>query len=212
LERRFPKIEDISIDQIWEWHERGLDSKKMPEEIIAYLDAMDKVREMSRRFDRYGSKESIIDYLMEIEGLSYYLANQLYNNSFEYFNTNSTVSVQARLQWIVDMMVKNIQTSILLQKDTSDGAKINRMLRELKDVVAELGKDDEELDDLLKRKPIKLYTLNPEDVGMPAIKKSELKKMIEGYDEVTELQRSKIFEEAMLLPMNIFDDPELRNE
>lgn len=212
MERKFPDIQDLSIDDVWEWHDKGLDSKSLPQEIADYLDAMDKVRNMSRRFDKYGSKESIIDYLINIEGYSYYLATKLYNNSFEYFNTNDSISLEAHLNWIVDMMKKNIQAGILMSEDTNDSARIGRMLRELKDVVTELGQNEDEMDEILKRKPIKLYTMKPEDVGMPAIPKKELEKLLATYDEITEVQRDIIREEMMLLPPNLFRDPEKRNE
>ncbi|MAR57248.1 MAG: hypothetical protein CMM93_08705 [Rickettsiales bacterium] len=212
MERKFPDISDLSIDDIWEWHDKGLDSKKLPMEVVEYIDAMDKVRNMSRRFDKYGSKANIIDYLTNVEGYSYYLANKLYNNSFEYFNTNDSVSLDAHLNWIVDMMKQNIQQGILLSKDTNDNARIGRMLRELKDVVSELGRNEDELDEILKRKPIKLYTLKPEDVGMLPIPKKKLDKLLDSYEEITEAQRTIIKEEAMLIPGNLFRDPELRNE
>ena len=206
MDSKFPNIEDISLEQIYEWQERGLDSKKMPEEIVAYFDAMDKVRAMTLRFDRWGSKDAILDYLVGIEGLSRYLATKLYNQTVEFFYCDTEISKEAWLNRILDMMEKNIQASVLLVKDTNDGAKVNKMLKELADVVKELHPDSDELDDAITRKPMKLYTMTPEDVGLPSVNRTEAKKMIEQYPDLPEIVKKRIMQEAQIIPLEVFTD------
>ncbi|MDC7994460.1 hypothetical protein [Altibacter sp. HG106] len=208
----FPDIKDISIEQIWDYHDRGLDSKKMPEEIVQYLDAMDKVRAMSRRFDKYGGKGTIINYLVDVVGYSRYLANQLYNNSFEYFNTNDSISKDSLLNWIIEMMQNNIQEAILKAHDVADNARISRMLKELKEVLMAKGSEDDKWAELAERKPLKIYSLKPEDIGLAHVGEKEIAALVAKIPGITEAQRKIIEGEAALLPIDIFQPQELRNE
>ena len=206
LARKFPDIQDISLEQIYDYMERGFESKTLPEEVMHYLDAMDKVRAMRLRFDKWGSKEAIVSYLMKVEGYSRYLATKLHNQAVEFFYVDPTASKQALLNELLEKMEKNLNVSILLVKNTADAAKVQKMMVEMKDMIKEIYPDSDALDEEFTRKPIKLYTQNPEDVGLPPVNRSELKKMIEGYPELHEVVLEKIRQEAGELPMKLFLD------
>ena len=68
---------------------------KAPQEIVDYLDLMDKIRGMHLRIDRYGGKDAIVNHLMKVEGLSRYLANKAYNQAMEYFYADNDISKEA---------------------------------------------------------------------------------------------------------------------
>lgn len=202
----FPKIQDLSIEQIYDWMERGLDAQQLPEEIVDYLDAMDKVRAMRNRFDKWGSKDAILDYLVKIEGYSRYLATKLYNHTVEFFYVDPTASKQALLNDIFQKMEKNLHMAISFAKDTSDSAKIQKMLIDMANIVKEIYPDtDDDGSDYISR-PIKLYTQKPEDVGLPPQNRKEISKMIDKFPELHEVVLQKIKEEAGVLPMKLFLD------
>ena len=204
MARKFPDIQDISLEQIYDYMERGFESKQLPQEVMDYLDAMDKVRAMRLRFDKWGSKDAIVDYLVKIEGYSRYLAVKLYNHAVEFFYVDSTISKQAFMNQLLEKMEKNLNIAALLVKNTADAAKVQQMMVQMKDVAKEIFPDDDGIDEEFFRRPIKIYTQLPEEVGLPPVNRSELKKMIEGYPELHEVVIKKIQEEAGALPMNLF--------
>lgn len=204
MARKFPDIQDISLEQIYDYMERGFESKQLPQEVMDYLDAMDKVRAMRLRFDKWGSKDAIVDYLVGVEGYSRYLAVKLHNHAVEFFYVDSTISKQAFMNQLLEKMEKNLNIAALLVKNTADAAKVQQMMVQMKDVAKEIFPDDDGIDEEFFRRPIKIYTQLPEDVGLPPVNRSELKKMIEGYPELHEVVIKKIQEEAGALPMNLF--------
>ncbi len=202
--RKFPDIQDISIDQIYEFMERGFEAKTMPAEIAEYLDAMDKVRAMRLRFDKWGSKEAIITYFVNVEGYSRYLATKLHNQAVEFFYIDPTASKQAMLNELLEKMEKNLSVAIMLTANTGDAAKVQKMMIDMKDVIKEIYPDDDGMDEDFFRRPIKLYTQKPEDVGLPPVNRAELKKFIETLPELHTVVMDKIREEAGDLPMKLF--------
>lgn len=202
--RKFPDIQDISIEQIYEYMERGFESKTMPKEIAEYLDAMDKVRAMRLRFDKWGSKDAIITYLVNVEGYSRYLATKLHNQAVEFFYIDPTASKQAMLNELLEKMEKNLSVAIMLTQNTADAAKVQKMMIDMKDVIKEIYPDDDGIDEEFTRRPLKLYSQLPEDVGLPPVSRKELKKMTEEYPELHEVVIKKIQEEAGILPMKLF--------
>lgn len=203
---KFPNIQDISLEQIYDYMERGFESKALPAEIAEYLDAMDKVRAMRLRFDKWGSKEAIVTYLVEIEGYSRYLATKLHNQAVEFFYIDPTASKQALLNELLEKMEKNLNVSILMVQNTADGAKIQKMMVEMAAIIKDIYPDKDLEDEEFFRKPIKIYTQAPEDVGLPPVNRAELKKMIAEYPELHEVVIAKIQQEAGALPMKLFLD------
>ena len=194
LARKFPDIQDISIEQIYEYMERGFESKTMPAEVVEYLDAMDKVRAMRLRFDKWGSKDAIISYLVNVEGYSRYLATKLHNQAVEFFYIDPTASKQAMLNELLEKMEKNLSVAIMLTANTADAAKVQKMMIDMKDVIKEIYPDDDGIDEEFTRRPLKLYSVS----------RKELKKMTEEYPELHEVVIKKIQEEAGILPMKLF--------
>lgn len=204
MARRFPDIQDLSLEQIYDYMERGFESKTLPPEIADYLDAMDKVRSMRLRFDKWGSKDAVIDYLIGIEGYSRYLATKLYNHAVEFFYIDATASKEALLNELLQKMEKNLHFAIAMSKDTADAARVQKMMVEMKDVIKEIYPDADNLPEEFEYKPIKIYTQKPEEVGLPPVNRTELKKMIEAYPDLHEVVIEKIKEEAGILPMKLF--------
>lgn len=201
---KFPEITDISIEYIYEWQERGLSSKVIPEDIANYLDAMDKVRGMSLRFDKWGSKEAIVDYLVKVEGYSRYLADKLYNQTMEFFYVDMGISKEALFGRLYSYMEKNLHFAILKSQNTTDAEKVQRMIEKMKDLINDMFPEDLGFDDEHFRRPIKIYTMTPEEAGLPSANRKEINAMIEKFPELPELVKKKIKEEAMVLPMKIF--------
>lgn len=196
-------MRDIELDEIYDFVENGIPSENKSDTML-YMLEMDKVRGMFLRIDKFASKDAILNHLTKIDGYSRYFATKLYNNAIEYFYCDTTISKAAWRNVYAEKMEKTINFAIATMKDTSDAAKVGKM-------IAELGKlrqlDQPDLDDFpseLFDKPFKLYTLDPEMAGIPKADRRGVADFIDGLPELTELQRETIKREAGVLPLKVF--------
>lgn len=193
-------LDNISLDDIYDF----IDSKsgKISPEIERYLELMDKVRGMHYNALRFGSKERIIKHLMKVEGLSRFLANKIYNNAMEYFFCDNEISKQAWRNVIAERQDRLINMAIALAKDVSDLAKISKMNIDLAPLLGLDKEDAPELPQELFDRPFKLYSYDAKMLGIPtAVDRKKLSKLIDDLPELTEKERSRIRQEALLEPL-----------
>ncbi len=198
-------IQDIDLDTIYDFVDNG-DRSKAPQEIIDYLDLMDKIRGMSLRIDRYGSKDAIVNHLIKIEGLSRFLANKAYNQSMEYFYADSDISKEAWRNILAQRMDKNYAIAQLLVKDVSDAKKVNDMIKDMGIALGLHLPDPEPVPEGAYQRPTKIYTLSMEDLGKVPQSKKELREFIMQMPEVSEKVKLMALQEALLEPMNLFPE------
>jgi hypothetical protein len=199
-------ILDISLEAIYDFIENG-SPLSAPKGVADYLAEMDKVRAMNLRIDKWGSKDNIVSHLIKVDGYSYYLANKLYNQSIEYFYADATISKQAWLLKIAEGMERDINMSALIAENTSDFAKITKMRSELKGVILEAIPDVDPYEDGAYARPFKIYTMSPEDAGLPSANRPELSKWIDSFEDVSEIVKDRIKVEAGVMPGKYFLDP-----
>lgn len=200
-------LKDIDLDYIYEFMEGGI-SDEMPQEVADYLEMMDKVRGMRLRIDKWASKDAIVNHLIKIDGLSYYLANKLYNQTVEFFYCDSSISKQAWRNVYAEQMEKVIAFAISMMKDASDAAKVGRMILDMAKIRQLDQPDVEELPQELFERPFKLYTTNPEDLGLPGIDRRKLAQFIDNMEDLSEVEKDIIRREARILPLKVFPTDE----
>ncbi len=199
------KIEDLSLSDIYDFLEFG-NMNNAPAHIVEYIQVLDKIRAMSLRIDQFGSKEAILKHLVAIEKYSRYKANKLYEEALEYFYSDSTISKQAWKYIIAEKMMMNINFAEQIKESVQDSEKIQGMYLKLRDVL-ELDKEDkEELPQELFRKPVKLFTVDTELLGLPKVDRNRLAEMIEAIPELTEKEKLRIKSEALVIDLKAFPD------
>lgn len=203
--QKYKDIQDIDLDAIYDFIDNG-DRSKAPQEIIDYLDLMDKIRAMHLRIDRYGSKDAIVNHLMKVEGLSRYLANKAYNQAMEYFYADNDISKEAWRNILAQRMEKNISLAQQLVKDVADSSKVNKMYIEMAQALGLHLPDPEPVPEGAYDRPTKIYTLSMEDLGRVPQPKKELRDFIMNLPEVSEKVKQMALQEALLEPMQIFPD------
>lgn len=199
------KLENISLQDIFDYVESG-SPDNAPEEIIRYLDLLDKARSMHLRIKKYGTREAILKHLMKVENLSRYLANQIYNDSLEYFYANQQISNEAWRNIIAERMYNNYLLAIAVAKDTKDIKQANAILMEVYKARGLDQPDKEELPEALFNKPWKLYAMDAEMLGMPSTNRIELGKLIDELPELTEKEKMMIKREAAVTQIKLFPD------
>jgi hypothetical protein len=196
-------INDISLEHIYDFMEKG-SVNNAPPAIVEYLDLLDKVRAMYLRIDKWGSKEAIVKHLMVSDKLSRYKASQVCDEAQEYFYRDSTISKKAWRNIYAEKAEKMINFAMLNVKTVDDGLKVIKMLQETFDLRGGNEPDKEELPDSLFQPPWVVYSPDAEFLGMPKINRTALSEMIDKLPELTEKEKIRIKQEALILPLKVF--------
>lgn len=198
-------IEDISLEQLYDFMERGSLSNA-PEHIVYFLETIEKVRSMIYRMDIYGTKEAIIKHLIISEKISKYRAEKLYNETIEYFFVDSHVSKDAWRNFYADKMDKVLNFAMETMKDVSDAAKVIKMMVDITNLRQVNEPDKEKIPDSFFEKPINLLSLDADIFEFGSADKKRLNDIIETFPDLTEKEKNRIKQESRILPLKIFPD------
>lgn len=201
-------IDKIELADIYEFMETG-NPDNAPEEIVEYLELLNKVYGMTLRIDKFGSKEMVVRHLMVAEklggvSLSKYKASQIYNEAIEYFYNDKAVSKTAWRNFYASIMDKAINFAQLTQKDPGDAKKIVDMAKVAAETRGAFDDEIEEIPEELMRTPFIIYSCDAEFLGLPKVDRNALSAQIDGYKELSEKEKIHIKREAQILPIKIF--------
>tara|TARA_R110002050_G_scaffold69507_2_gene150348 strand:+ start:25963 stop:26589 length:627 start_codon:yes stop_codon:yes gene_type:complete len=196
------RLEDISLEDIYDFIENGNPTDADPA-VVEYLELMDKIRGMYLRFDKFGSKDHIVNHLIKVDGFSRYLANNLYNDTLEYFYCENKISKDAWRNICLEKMEKVANLAMMLIKDVADAAKVHKMWVDMNNSMPEAK---ETLPEEWFLKPWKMYAMDAELVGLPNVDRPTLAKHVDSLPELSEKEREMIKREAAVLPIKIFPD------
>lgn len=93
---------------------------------------------------------------------------------------------------------------MLTVKDVSDAQKVVKMLLDNFDLRGGNEPDKEELPESLFQTPWVVYSADAEFLGMPKVNRVALAEMIDKYPELTEKEKIRIKQEALILPLKVF--------
>lgn len=192
-------IDQINLKDIYDFMETG-NAANAPEHIVAYLDLLDMVRGMFLRMDKWGSKEAIIKHLMvsSQHKLSRYKANQVCDEAQEYFYRDTQISKSAWRNIYADKIDKMINFAMLTVKDVNDAQKVVKMCLDAGVLRAVNEPDKEELPAEIFQPPFVVYTWDTEALEMPKVNRQKLSEMIDKYPELTEKEKIRIKQEALI--------------
>lgn len=197
--------EDIELDELYDFIENGT-ANESNTDIMQYLVELDKVRGMYLRIDRFASKDAIVNHLQKVDGYSRYLANKLFNQAMEYFYCDTTISKAAWRNIYAEKMEKVINFAIATMQDTSDAAKVSKMILEMAKVRQLDQPDKEELPMELFTRPFKIYSSDAEFLGLPEVNRLELSEFIDKLPDLSDAQKELIKRESQILPVKVFLD------
>lgn len=196
-------IDQIKLQDIYDFMETGT-AANAPTHIVQYLELLDKVRAMFLRIDKFGSKEIIVKHLMTVDKLSRYKAMQVCDEAQEYFYCDSQVSKAAWKNIYADKMEKMINFAMQTVKDVNDAQKVVKMLLDAS-VLRGLNEEDKEvIPDHFYEKPINLMSYDARIFEFGETNRQALDKFIDTLPELTEREKIRIKQEALLLPLKIF--------
>jgi hypothetical protein len=180
-------LEKITIDDINIFIDSG-DRDNAPIEVVEYLDLMEKTRNMFQKVHRFGSRDNIINHLVKQDGLSPFLAAQVYDDMRHI---------------IAEKQEKLINAGIAMAKNTKDLTTLVKALTDMAKTLRLDQPDPIELDEDAVN-PWVIYDIDADRMGMPHVSRSKLKKQIQALPEITEKQRRHLMEQALVLPLKLF--------
>ncbi|MDO5858930.1 hypothetical protein Q2490_16765 [Myroides odoratimimus] len=198
-------IDQVDIKDIYDFMERG-NVNNAPLHIVEYLQLLDKVRGMTLRIDKFGSKEAVVKHLILVDKLTRYKANQVYDEAIEYFYSDSTISKQAWRSLYADKAEKALNFAMLQMRDVNDASKVVKMAHDIAILRGINEPDKEELPDELFLKQFVVYSTDAETLGLPKANRNVLAEFIDSLPELTEKERIRIKQEAEILPLKVFVD------
>ena len=196
-------LDDVTLDQLYDFMEHG-SIKNAPPEIVDYLLLLDKTMGMIRRIDIYGNKEAVIKHLVLADGLSPYKAKKIYSETIEYFHVDTEISKEAYRNYYADRMDKVTNFALLIMKDVADAGKVHKMLLDTMIARGVNDPDKEVIPDHFFDKPINLMSYDARIYEFGEANRPALDKFIETLPELTEREKIRIKQEALLLPLKIF--------
>lgn len=200
-------IEQIDIQDIYEFMEKG-NVDNAPPEIVQYLHLLDKIRGMLIRIDQFSSDEVIVKHLMIVDGLTRYKAKKIIDETREYFYRDSVVSKQAWRNIYAEKADKMLNFAMQTVKDAKDAIAVIKSIADVVDKIRDLNTvDAPELSEEMFKPMMKVYTLDASvtEFTVPA-DRNKLAKLIEALPELTEREKDRIKQEALVTPLTIFPD------
>lgn len=199
-------IDDLTLEDVYEFIEMG-SSKRISPELEHYLHLLDKVRGMMNRIDKFANDEAIIKHLIQVDGLSRLRAKKLLNEAKEYFFNDKEVSRTAWRNFYASKLDKIINFAMMQMRDVADAAKIGKLVLDAMDARGLNEPEQEDLPTELFEKPVRIYSLDA-DVSEFTAKPNriELAKIIDSFPELSEKEKMRIKQEALILPLKIFPD------
>jgi len=164
-----------------------------PEE-IEYLEVLTKMNTMRRR---YGLNKTVVFFTKPPFNISLYRAKQMFEESINLFYSEEIVDKRALRNLKAEQFEQAAQLALQAAKSPKD-LEIYRSLLWDSYKARQLDQPDPvEIPKELYQRPIKIYTLKPEQAKLPDIDRNALAKEIDALPE-TESNKRKWKQEAMI--------------
>lgn len=163
-----------------------------------YLEALSQMNAMDRK---YGRKNTIAFFTKPPYSMKHSRAAEMYDEAFNLFNTDRNINKKAYRNKYAD----DVDELYLLAKNSATTSKDLEVAGDLKMKAAKLREldkaDPEPLPAELYLRPVRLFTLNPGQVGMPEINRQIVARQIEEL-EIPESDKRRVSADAMLSQIN----------
>lgn len=198
-------IDAIDIQDIYSFMETG-SVDDAPEEIVRYLTLLARVHGMHLRIRHYGTKQHILKDLVLTEEISQYKAEQVYSDMLEYFYRDIQISKQIWRNIYAEKLDNIITAATLMAKDENGLEKVSRMVERAAKMRQLDLVDPPEIPKEAFAKPIKVYAMDAEFLGMEKINRLALSKQIDELPEFSDNEKSLLKQDAAVKQINLFDN------
>jgi hypothetical protein len=198
------EIDDNKYDALLSFIETGAEGD-LPTEMVEYLSTLEMIRGMHMRYE---NRSAIIKLLqLPPYALSPYLSNKYYSDAINFFYLDNAIKKQAWRNMYAEMLERSAELVIKTAKTSKD-------LDIYKNIILAAGNmrqlNEAEPDDIPEeffKKPVKIYTLDPELVGRTKANRYELARHIDGLD-IPEREKLRVKADAMIEDIDLFPEDE----
>lgn len=165
-----------------------------------YMELIEMIRSM---YSKYETKNFIVNTLIsETYGLSRYQANSLYYDALNFFYADNSVKQKA---WenIYANHLDNLAYLAIEKDDIDTARKCFVEAAKLRGAGNEQGK---EIPAEMLSKPVVIYTIDTERVGIPQVDRKQLAKFIDDIPEISERERVRLQKDAGITDVQLFDE------
>ncbi|GHB44440.1 hypothetical protein [Mongoliitalea lutea] len=186
------------IEKIQDYIQSGSVNQISKEEAI-YIDALTLFNSMSRK---YGRRNTIAFFTRPPFNLKYARASEMYDEAINLFHTDRSVEKKA----IRNMFAENIQEAARIVRENAATARDWEVYGDLMMKASKLLELDKEEPPKLPaeayQKPIRVYSLETDKIGLPSISRQLVASQIEEL-EIPERDKIRLKQDAMILPINL---------
>lgn len=175
-------------------------SNNLTSQFQKYLELLEIARSM---YSKYETRAIIVNTLSQpIYGLNRAKATRVYYDSLNYFFSDNEVKAKA-WQNVYASHMDNL-AYYALEKDELETAR-----RCFMDAAKLRGVGEKEIqqfpNDMLTR-PVVIYSINPEQAGIPAASRLELSRFIDSLPEISERERDRVKRDAGVIESTLFEE------
>jgi len=165
-----------------------------------YLELLEIVRSL---YNKYETKVFILNLLMsDIYGLSRQQATILYFDSLNFFYADNKIKQSAWENIYADHL-DNLAYYALEKDDLETARRCFAEAAKLRGA----GRDEiTQVPEEMKVRPIVIYSMDPEKLGLPRANRKLLGKFIDDLPEITEKERVRFKQDAGIIDVNLFED------
>jgi CRISPR/Cas system CSM-associated protein Csm2 small subunit len=195
-------ITKISVAQIQDMV-TTMDCKSLPDDVVQYIQLMEKARDWHYQMKSrlYVTRHLQAEYYVEThEELSDYLARRIFDDAINYYYADNRIRKDS---WR-NLLAEKYMIAAQLCFERHQMGEYRKFLESFERVKKLNDTEDTGIDPkLLDRRP-HVYVVTTEELGVPAVNRMALRKMIDGYD-IRENEKAKIKREAGILPRRLLD-------
>ena len=191
-------IENVSLNLLQHYINTG--KSNLPDEMVIYLDLLELVRSM---YSKYETKNIIINTLSsDVYGLTKNEATNLFYDALNFFFSDNKVKQKA---WenIYANHLDNLAYLAIEKDDIETARKCFLDASRLRGAGNEQGR---EIPKEMLTKPIIIYTIDPEQVGIQQTSKKLLAEFIDQLPEISERERVRLQRDAGITDITLFED------
>ena len=163
-----------------------------------YYNALYAVVGLNRKY----GKESAVIFLMKHYGIDRRKARKLYSEACNLFYLNDTVEPETYRNMMYDDLMRAAKVVQLTAKTSKDFEVYGNLIKQAY-MVKQLDRPDEEKKVIENAKPIKVYSLKPQAVGLPSIDRDELAAQIESIANLKNKEKERLRRESGIEDINI---------
>lgn len=186
------------LQKLEDYIQSGSVNKLSAEEAI-YIEALTLFNSLARK---YGRRNTIRFFTKEPFNLKYARASEMYDEAIALFYTDRNVEKKA----LRNLKAEQLDEAAMIVRDNAQSSKdwevfANITMQSAK--LQELDKPDvEKLPLQAYQKPIRVYSLDTESIGLPKIDRQDLANQIEAL-EIPERDKIRLRKDALIEPFNI---------